>query len=112
MEAPTSARGQAIDAGVRAALSAVYGAAALVGEERAEGEIETIEELRYRLGRAHRPGDGAALVESLLGRGYAIERALVDEVAAAIFAFAEESDLILKADVGSTLVVVSIASRR
>ncbi len=111
MEAPTSPRAQAIDAEVRAVLSGVYGAATLVGEERSEGISETIEELRYRLGRAHRADDGASLVESLLGRGYAIERALVDDVAAAIFAFAEASDLLLKADVGSTLVVVSIAAR-
>ena len=108
---PTSPRARVIDAELRASLVSVYGEASLVGEERVEGPGEVIEELRYRLGRAHREDDGGALVESLGGLGYAIERALVDDVAAAIFAFGQGSDLILKADVGSTSLVVSIASR-
>jgi len=110
VDAPTSPRAQAIDADVRGVLVEIYGSASLVGEERIEGAHETIEELRYRLGRAHRPDDGAALVQALGDLGYAIERALVDDVAAAIFAFGQESSLIMKADVGSTSLVISIAT--
>jgi hypothetical protein len=110
IDGPTSPRAQAIDADVRGLLAEVYGAASLVGEERIEGAGETIEELRYRLGRAHGPEDGATLVQALGELGYAIERALVDDAAAAIFAFAHGSSLIMKADVGSTSLVISIAT--
>lgn len=110
IDGPTSPRAQAIDADVRGLLVEVYGAATLVGEERIEGAGETIEELRYRLGRAHGPEDGATLVQALGELGYAIERALVDDAAAAIFAFAHGSSLIMKADVGSTSLVISIAT--
>ena len=110
IDGPTNPRAQAIDGDVRGLLVEIYGAASLVGEEKIEGAGETIEELRYRLGRAHRPEDGAALAQALGDLGFAIERALVDDAAAAIFAFVQGSSLIMKADVGSTSFVISIAT--
>ncbi len=68
--------------------------------------------LRYELARAHKEADGAALKSGLAGAGYSIERALVDERAAAILARGHGVGVTVAVDVGSTRLEVSIDEAR
>ena len=108
----TSPLARAIDADLRPLLGGIYGSVTLSGETRSEGEGETIYDLRYTLGRAHGEADGDALEDGLRSRDYDVDRALIDERGASIFAHGRGADLTLQIDVGATTLAVSIAAGR
>lgn len=109
---PATPAAKKVDADVRGLLVSVYGGAELRGASVEEAEMDLSHLLRYELARAHKEADGAALKSGLAGAGYSIERALVDERAAAILARGHGVGVTVAVDVGSTRLEVSIDEAR
>lgn len=109
---PATPAAKKVDADVRGLLVSVYGGAELRGASVEEAEMDLSHLLRYELARAHEEADGAALKSGLAGAGYSIERALVDERAAAILARGHGVGVTMAVDVGSTRLEVSIDEAR
>lgn len=107
---PEDPRAAAVHRPLRPVIVRLYGGAALVDEARDEAGGEAVVDLTYDLGRAHAGADGASLVEGLKQAGFTVDRALIDERAAAVFASTEEASLVVAADVGATQLKVSVAA--
>ncbi|MCA9663674.1 MAG: hypothetical protein KC486_35415 [Myxococcales bacterium] len=106
---PEDPRAAAVDRPLRPVIVRVYGGAELVGEARDEADGAVVVDLAYDLARAHTAADGSSVVAGLKDAGFTIDRALLDERAAAIFGSTEDASVIVAVDVGSSRLKVSVA---